>query len=217
MAREARRRSMRTNLRKQPMQERSKALVTALIRTTARILIRDGWPALTTNRVAREAGVSIGSLYQYFPDKDALARALVEQISAEMLESLMTLAVSLHDKSLRAGVGMIVHAAIDATRKDAALYRALLLELPRLGMLELFERVNGRLEDALADWLASRRDEVVMRDPSLAAHLIVTALDALTDRALLFRPELLESPRLARELEAMILGYLSDRGGVLRG
>jgi AcrR family transcriptional regulator len=198
-------------VRKQPSQVRSKALVDALIQTTARVLIRDGWQAMTTNRIARDAGVSVGSLYQYFPNKEALLLALVERIADEMTARLIEVGAALRDAPVDEGIAKLVRAALDVSRRDAPLYRAVLVELPRQGTLELFERVNRRLADALAEWLVERRDELDVVDPSLTAHIVVTSLDALTDHALLFKPELFDSPRFERELRALVAGYLGVR------
>jgi AcrR family transcriptional regulator len=68
-----------TAARKTPVQQRSRRTVDAILGAAARILVEDGYSAMTTNDVAAAAGVSIGSLYQYFPNKDALLRALVER------------------------------------------------------------------------------------------------------------------------------------------
>ncbi|WNG16881.1 TetR/AcrR family transcriptional regulator [Cystobacter fuscus] len=203
--------SRQKGARKQPSQARSKALVDALIQTAARILLREGWQALTTNRIARAAGVSVGSLYQYFPNKEALLLALVERIADEMTAHLIELGTSLQDASVDEGIATLVRVALDVSRRDAPLYRAVLVELPRQSTLELFDRVNRRLADALAEWLAARRDELDVVDPSLTAHILVTSLDALTDHTLLFRPELLDSPRFERELRALVSGYLGVR------
>ena len=194
--------------RKAPAQERSQALVSALIRSTARILICDGWQGLTTNRVAEEAGVSVGSLYQYFPNKDALVHAVAVDLAEGMGATILALRTELAGASLAEAIAMLVRAAIEVSRADAPLFRAVLAELPRLGGLEVFERVNRRMVDALAEWIAERRDEVEVSDPSLTAHVIVTALDGLTDHALVFRPELLESARFRRELERLVAGCL---------
>ncbi|XXF81411.1 TetR/AcrR family transcriptional regulator [Myxococcaceae bacterium GXIMD 01537] len=203
--------SRRNGVRKQPLQARSKALVDALIQTTARILLRDGWQALTTNRIARDAGVSVGSLYQYFPNKEALLIALIERIADEMTAHLLEVGTALPGAPVDEGIVKLVRAALDVSRRDAPLYRAVLVELPRQGTLELFERVNRRLADALAEWLVARRDELDIVDPSLTANILVTALDALTDHALFFQPELLDSPRFERELRALVSGYLGVR------
>jgi AcrR family transcriptional regulator len=65
--------------RKLPRQRRSAATVEAILEAAAHILERDGLPALTTNRVAERAGASIGSLYQYFPNREAILAALIRR------------------------------------------------------------------------------------------------------------------------------------------
>src|SRR5262244_4119896 len=75
-----------TNPRKQASQERSRATVDALIEATARLLVREGFDKASTNRIAQEAGVSIGSLYQYYPSKEALVAALLERHIDEIMQ-----------------------------------------------------------------------------------------------------------------------------------
>jgi len=72
-----------TNPRKHASQERSRATVDALIAATARILVREGFDKASTNHIADLAGVSIGSLYQYFPSKESLVAAAVSGILCE--------------------------------------------------------------------------------------------------------------------------------------
>ncbi|MCA2979996.1 MAG: TetR family transcriptional regulator [Myxococcaceae bacterium] len=194
--------------RKQPSQARSQALVASLLEATARILVQDGWDGLTTNRVARKAGVSVGSLYQYFPDKEALVSALIETSADALTQRLVALGPHLADAPVEQVVAAIVETTLAVTREEAALHRSVLLQLPRIGALEFFERLNQRVADVLAEWIALRRRELDVEDPSLAAFVIVTALDAVTDHALLLRPELLDSARLARQLERLVRGCL---------
>jgi AcrR family transcriptional regulator len=194
--------------RKQPSQARSQALVASLLEATARILVHDGWDGLTTNRVAREAGVSVGSLYQYFPDKEALVSALVEASADALTQRLVALGPRLADAPVEQVVAAIVETTLAVTREEASIHRSVLLQLPRIGALEFFERLNQRVADVLAEWIAHRRRELDVEDPSLAAFVIVTALDAVADHALLLRPELLESARLARQLERLVAGSL---------
>src|SRR5262245_18451911 len=75
---------IRTNPRKVPRQERARATIDALLTATARILVKEGFDRASTNRIAEEAGVSVGSLYQYFPGKEALVAALIERHIDEM-------------------------------------------------------------------------------------------------------------------------------------
>ncbi len=186
-------------------------LVAALLEATARILAADGWAALTTNRVARQAGVSVGSLYQYFPNKEALVAGLIERWVDETGERLVEQARSLAELPVERCVHHIVQSALAASREGEPLFRSVLAQLPPTGALEPFERLNRRLADALADWIAHRRSELEVEDPSLAAYVLVTALDGAIDHALLFRPELLDSQRFARQLEHLVAGCLGMR------
>ena len=72
-------RKLQTNPRKSASQERSRSTVDALLEATTRILIKEGYDRASTNRIAEVAGVSIGSLYQYFPSKEALVAAVVDR------------------------------------------------------------------------------------------------------------------------------------------
>lgn len=70
-------------MRKKPVQRRSRLMVDSIIEATARIVAEEGLDALTTNRVAERAGISNGSLYQYFHDRNDLIEALLEKVSAD--------------------------------------------------------------------------------------------------------------------------------------
>ena len=82
-------RQVKTTPRKRPRQDRAKVTVETILAATARLLVRRGFDGLTTNEVASAAGVSIGSLYQYFPNKEALVAALVEKHIEDMNAALV--------------------------------------------------------------------------------------------------------------------------------
>ncbi|TAJ40059.1 MAG: TetR/AcrR family transcriptional regulator [Reyranella sp.] len=75
--------------RKQPTQDRSTATVEAIVEAAIRILRTDGWARLTTTRVAERAGVSVGSLYQYFPNREAIAVEIVRQRTRAFLDAVV--------------------------------------------------------------------------------------------------------------------------------
>src|SRR5260221_954827 len=79
-----------TSPRKEASQDRSRATVDALLAATARVLVRDGYDRASTNKVAEAAGVSIGSLYQYFPSKEALVAAVIERHTRGMMDLVRT-------------------------------------------------------------------------------------------------------------------------------
>src|SRR6185436_18174466 len=83
-------RQVRTTPRKRPRQARSRATVDSVLEATARVLVKHGFDGLTTNLVAETAGVSIGSLYQYFPNKVVLVGALIEKHVEEMTSLVLS-------------------------------------------------------------------------------------------------------------------------------
>ncbi|NDC64692.1 MAG: TetR/AcrR family transcriptional regulator, partial [Planctomycetia bacterium] len=87
-----RRRSPPVSPRKAPQQDRSRALVEWIVEGATRILAADGLAGLTTNRVAEVAGISIGSLYQYFPNKDAIVVAIIERAQRETVAAVEAVA-----------------------------------------------------------------------------------------------------------------------------
>src|SRR5439155_25257373 len=77
-----------TKPRKNASQERSRATVDALIEATARILVREGFDKASTNRIAEVAGVSVGSLYQYYPGKEALVAAVIDRHQQKIMQTV---------------------------------------------------------------------------------------------------------------------------------
>ena len=79
-------RKLNTSPRKSASQERSRLTINTILEATTRVLMKDGYDRASTNRIAAAAGVSIGSLYQYFPSKEALVAAVSERHSREVLQ-----------------------------------------------------------------------------------------------------------------------------------
>src|SRR5215467_8715998 len=98
-------RKLQTNPRKVASQERSRLTVDALLEATARVLRKEGYDRASTNKIAAVAGVGIGSLYQYFPSKEALVAGVVERHAQQLLQvardSFLTAAAQPLEASLR--------------------------------------------------------------------------------------------------------------------
>ena len=89
--------------RRKPTQARARATIDMIFEATARIIERDGMAALNTNRIAERAGISIGTLYEYFPNKDAILIAMARQRLAEderLVRQALTGSEADHDGSL---------------------------------------------------------------------------------------------------------------------
>lgn len=128
-------RAIPTTPRKSATQKRSQAMVETLLDATARVLTREGYDRASTNRIAATAGVSVGSLYQYFPNKEALVAALVARHNRQMLELLRDALKEVASFDLATAIGELVRAAVDAHLVDSALHRIFAEQVPRLGQL----------------------------------------------------------------------------------
>src|SRR5215475_5844990 len=125
-----------TNPRKQASQERSRATVDALIEATARLLVREGFDRASTNRIAQETGVSIGSLYQYYPSKEALVAAVIDRHNQELMRVVRAALADVAALPIEKAMRKLVAVAIEAHRVDPKLHRVLAEQIPRTGRLE---------------------------------------------------------------------------------
>lgn len=131
-----------TKPRKHASQDRSRATVDALIEATARILVKEGFDSASTNRIAEQAGVSVGSLYQYFPGKEALVAAVIERHNRDLMRVARGTLAKVEGQPLKRAVRTLVAAAMEAHRIDPKLHRVLAEQLPRTGRLENVEVFN---------------------------------------------------------------------------
>ena len=200
-----------TAVRKDPIQDRSRQLVQSLLDATADILVRQGYERLTTNRVAEAAGVSVGSLYQYFPNKQALVAALIQRWCDDVMATMSGQFLSVREKSAREAVETLVRAALHTSKVNIKLHRILLQQIPNVGASPGLLEFNRRMSDVVAGWLELHRDQLVVEDFHLTAEIVVMTLSGLSDYALLHRPELLESPAFEAQLCRLMLGYLVPR------
>lgn len=200
-----------TNPRKQATQERSRATVDALIEATARILVRDGFDRASTNRIAQAAGVSIGSLYQYYPSKEALVAAVIERHTQELMKVVRVALAEVAGLSLEKAVRKLVSVAIDAHRIDPRLHRVLAEQIPRVGRLAKVETFNREIYSLLRAYLEDRRNELRAVDLDMATFVCVTSIEALTHTAVLHRPEVLSDDEvggLVDEVTRLVVRYL---------
>jgi AcrR family transcriptional regulator len=184
-------RKLQTNPRKVASQERSRSTVDALLEATARVLTKEGYDRASTNRIAEVAGVSIGSLYQYFPSKEALVAAVIDRHTQEVSEVTRNALVKVAARPIEVAAREFVSVAIDAHRVNPKLHGVLSEQIPRVGRLENIE-ANVRESYALVrGYLEAHRDEIDVADLDLAAFVLVTAVEALTHGAVLRRPDIL--------------------------
>ncbi|GGA03569.1 TetR/AcrR family transcriptional regulator [Dyella caseinilytica] len=191
--------------RKTPLQQRSRSTVAALVEAGARVLVQHGWSRFTTNQVAEIAGVSIGSLYQYFPDKLALAEAIRQRHLDEVLKVLTP--ASMHGDGVPndTWIAPWVDGIIATHSKNQTLHRILLDEVPlsTRSATDTFEMEYQRRYQALVRASARARQRSCH---GMAGHVLASAVEGIVHTAA--RRGELELPPLRVELNNLVRAYL---------
>jgi AcrR family transcriptional regulator len=200
---------IRTAPRKAPTQQRSRATVDAIVDATARVLVSDGYDALSTNRVAQEAGVSVGSLYQYFPGKEALVAAVMEQYASRMQENIASRMANAPPAATAEDVATeMIRAMLAAQQAEPRLHRALVEQVPRIGALRRLHELFTNYERLVEAWLLENIERIEVKDAKMAAFVLVAAVEGLVNRATLDRPDLVASGKLEEQILRLVLAYV---------
>jgi AcrR family transcriptional regulator len=199
--------------RKIPRQERARETRTRILGAAREVFAAHGYAAGTTNRIADAAGMSVGSLYQYFPNKDAILVELVGAHVADGARRIAPLLAGAHgrDVPITATLRAVVSEMVDIHLQDRRLHRVLFEESPRPAtLLAELHATEDRLVALVAGLL--RDHDVVAPDVDLAARITVTAVESLVHRmvtgAAPIDPEL-----FVDEVVRLVAGYLGVSSG----
>lgn len=200
-----------TKPRKKPQQERSRETLDCILEGAAQVFESHGYAAGTTNRIAERAGVSVGSVYQYFPNKDAILVGLIErhiEESRAILAPVVLDAIS-RNAPLKEGLGAVLDAMAAIHRERPNLHRVLFEESPRPP--ELRAQLDELEEQAIAALSAylEGSPEVSVPDSRTAARLIATVLEGATHRIAISDVPDSEWEATARETVRMLVAYLA--------
>lgn len=196
--------------RKQPRQARSRDTVHAILRAAAQVFAAQGYAGTTTNHIAARAGVSIGSLYEYFPSKDALLVALTEAHIAEGEAILNGVWENVHTYGdVKEVVRCFARAMFDLHAHDRVLHRLLFEETPlprrtRQRVAAIEKDIAARLEAFLR-----ANPTITRRDPALAAAVIVQCVEALTHKLIVHGDGEEEAAIYVEEIAALVTAYLA--------
>jgi AcrR family transcriptional regulator len=203
--------SARVRPRKTPLQRRSREMLETILQAATRVLIREGYTRATTNRVAAAAGISVGSLYQYFPSKDALVVALLRRHREDMVRVLASHLDRLSETTpVETVVRALVRAILEAHGVNPRLHRVMIEEVLRKDARAEVGDFEPRVEQLLVTALHGYRDRLRIRNIDLAAFILVRMMLGVAHAAVVDHPERARDPRLADELGDIVLRYLVE-------
>jgi len=194
-------------LPRRAVQARSRNTVEAIIEAATRILASDGWGALNTNAIARVAGVSIGSVYEYFGNKQAILDVILDRHLSSGEAQLMALAsLKPAGLSLDESVRLLVEGFIAVHRDNPRLHRVLSSEVPiSERQRDRTEQIRRQAISVLAAQLQGKAER-----PELKATMMIDAADALTHRWFVDEHGIPAQPDdMTRELQQMLRSYIN--------
>lgn len=200
----------RVGKRRPPRTRVGQEIVQAILNAAAQILSVNGYASMTTNHLAERAGVSIGSLYHYFPNKESVIQGLAERLERRAIDVLehrsRTVPSTSSDRDLARELGTSLFAQELGGRETR---RSLLLEVPRRWIQAASEArdaaVRARLEMVLREHTSVTDDDVNLR-----AFVLKHAVQGVVEGTLVHRPELVGSDDLTEEITRLIVRYTRD-------
>lgn len=196
--------------RKSPRQARSKALVTAILDATAQVLVERGYAGSSTNLIASRAGVSIGSIYQYFPNKDSLIAALRERHATDLYDTLDAVLTRRNPQSLEEKLSAIVHGWMLAHQLEPDLHRVVEQEFP------FFERAHQdqipiyrTIVERVRQLLEEHREQLLPDNLDLATWMVLQTIESLIHAATTTTPLPVHQPAaIEQQIVEMLTRYL---------
>src|SRR5581483_9676529 len=194
-----------SGFRRMPRQQRSRLMVERILDAGKAVLIERGYDDTTTNRIAESAGISPGSLYQYFPNKEAIIAAVVDRyvdsISARVTAHLSTqIGEPEEPQRIQGTLGVL----LDAMDEEPELLRAVVEHTPRLGVGTKITAFEDRVGELATAHLRLR--SLPVGHARTTIWLLVRTVEHLTVRYLIDRPPI-ERDEFLRELTALVIGY----------
>jgi AcrR family transcriptional regulator len=198
----------RLNARKQPLQDRSRETVAVILEAAARILEERGFEGYNTNAIAERGGISVGSLYQYFPNKDALTLALIERFEGTLLQSVRTAIGGSEGRNLQTSLKLLIGALLEAHAERAKLNRILETEENRLRPASADSPAALELKKLVRSLLATHLSELGRPVDAATVEDLIVITRAMVDHAL---QSDLPRPAAERRTLRAVEGYLHGR------
>ena len=188
--------------RRQAKQQRALETVDAILEAAARVLAEQGYAAASTSRIADVAGVSIGTLYEYFENRDAVFEVLIDR-ELEKLVGVFGQAAARTDAPLFSTLADLIAEGMRAMPRGPALFRAL-EHVPGAKFRTRLDAARRRVVGSIAQLLEAHREELRVTDLGRASLVAVSAVEGVASAA----PGERFAPELVREMIELLHCYL---------
>ena len=193
--------------RRKPKTSVGKSIADALVTAAEQILSTNGVETFSTNKIAQRAGVSVGSLYQYFPNKESLLAEVARRLEQRTAQTLIDTLKRCRDQPLRAVAGEVVDVLLGNDIGELRMRQALRREVPAGWTSETSAEVDQRVRQELMTELARRTD--VREGPTpMMTWMVAHTVEMIVEHAVNTQPELMTVPVFRDELVELVVRYL---------
>jgi len=196
--------------RKMPSQDRSRATVAAIYQAAAQVFSAIGYAAATTDRIAERAGVSIGTLYQYFPSKEAIVYGLWEQHVREIQTAAQQIAQDIRQRGcIDRGIAPVLLRLIwEHNQYDRAQHRLFIGQIGLPDDIIRKHRELGHEIEAIMEGIFNDSKKVRIKNRTIGAHIIWETVRAVIHDYILSEEEGIEPEAFIDELADMLNRYV---------
>jgi AcrR family transcriptional regulator len=198
--------------RKTPVQARSTASVQAIMQATIQVLLKEGKSKLTTTRIAQRAGVSVGTLYQYFPNKSSLLRALLQQHLDSVAGAMETACESVKGASLARMAEVVISAFVQAKFRNIEASVALYSVSDDAEGKRIARTMHARGIKAMTALLQTAPEKTIP-EPEVVAATLLSAMAGVSRAMLEMGVTRTTMATMEKELTAMARAYLEASAG----
>ncbi|GAA4102414.1 TetR/AcrR family transcriptional regulator [Zhongshania borealis] len=196
--------------RKLPSQERAQMTVDSIMDATKKILEKEGYAHLTTNHIADVAGVSIGTLYQYFSNKETIIYALIESVVSKAADELRDKLMELMTEPIQVMIPTMTRLLLSIYKENEFVLFRIRYQVPRLkDTYAKLTTENFTFVTNLA-YLKQHQIELTVKDLSTALFIVENAITSNCIRYLEKQPSDISEDEFIDELSSMVLKYLTE-------
>ncbi len=182
-------------------------MVERIIAAGQTVLLREGYEKASTNRVADEAGISPGSLYQYFPDKEAILAAVVDRYAADLSTQLTAVLADRLDEPGPSLVRASFEGLLDVLTENVEFLRLVVEVLPRSQSVSWTIALEQRISDLVTAYLSINKSQTSITDPATSAWILVRMVEHLSAQYVLEQPPI-PRDKFVDELVSLTLAYV---------
>jgi len=205
----AKRTSSRPGRRREPKRRTGVAIVQAIVEGTEKIIAEAGLKDLTTAKIAKVSGVSVGSIYQYFDTKESILGEIARRIERRGLQTFVRMMSEVHTESLVDVVRATVRCLAAPEVGDVGMRRLIRQHVPKSWIEESESDTDAKAEAMVEEFLEARRAERRAGDSKAMAFVITKAVEGVFEAAIKEDPSLIEDEAFLAEVEHLALAFIT--------